>query len=75
MSAQQSVASKRCCIVVANDERSERLSGSLHQYALSTRPAAAVTMGFLRLAARRARKLASPANVLVCAQEADRRTW
>jgi len=32
-------------------------------------------MGFLRLAARRARKLASPANVLVCAQEADRRTW
>jgi|SRR5580692_4945376 mannose-1-phosphate guanylyltransferase len=75
MSAQQSVASKRCCIVVANDERSERLSGSLDQYALSTRPAAAVTMGFLRLAARRARKLASPANVLVCAQEADRRTW
>jgi hypothetical protein len=52
--AQQSVASKRCRIVVANDERSERLSGSLHQYALSTRPAAAVTIGFLRLAARRA---------------------
>jgi mannose-1-phosphate guanylyltransferase len=32
-------------------------------------------MGFLRLAARRARKLSSPANVIVSAQEGDRRTW
>ena len=32
-------------------------------------------MGFLRLAARRARRLSSPANVIVSAQEGDRRTW
>jgi mannose-1-phosphate guanylyltransferase len=32
-------------------------------------------MGFLRLAARRARRLSSPSNVIVCAQEGDRRTW
>ena len=32
-------------------------------------------MGFLRLAARRAKKLSSPANVIVSAQEGDRRTW
>ena len=75
MTAQQSAPPKRCCIVVANDERSERLSASLHQGVSSTRPSAAVSGGFLRLAARRARKLASPANVLVCAKEADRLAW
>ena len=32
-------------------------------------------MGFLRLAALRARRLASPANVLMCAQESDRNIW
>jgi mannose-1-phosphate guanylyltransferase len=73
--AQQSVASKRCCIVVANDERSERSIGSLHRYASSPRLAAAMSMGFLRLAARRARRLVSPANMLVVAQDADRHTW
>jgi mannose-1-phosphate guanylyltransferase len=68
-----SVASKRCCIVVANDKRPERLSTSLFQRASGS--AAAVTMGFLRLAARRAKKLSSAGNVIVSAQEGDRRTW
>jgi mannose-1-phosphate guanylyltransferase len=71
---EQTSLAKRCCIIVANDKHSEgpatrsvleRTSGS----------AAAVSVGFLRLAARRARRLSSPANVLVCAQEGDRRTW
>ena len=73
MRAQTSVVSKRCCIVVANDRHSERVSTSLFQRASGS--AAAVTMGFLRLAARRAKRLSSPANVIVCAQEGDRRTW
>ena len=72
MRAQTSVASKRCCIVVANDKHSDR-GTSLFQRASGS--AAAVTMGFLRLAARRARRLSSPANVIVSAQEGDRRTW
>jgi mannose-1-phosphate guanylyltransferase len=71
--AQTSVASKRCCIVVANDKHSERVSTSLFQRASGS--VAAVTMGFFRLAARRARRLSSPANVIVSAQEGDRRTW
>lgn len=75
MRTQQSVASKRCCIVVANDQRGVRLSGALLQCAPSARPAPAVTQGFLRLAARRATRLASPINVLVCAQDADRHIW
>lgn len=73
MSAQTSVAPKRCCIVVANDKHSERVRTSLIQRASGS--AAAVTMGFLRLAARRAKRLSSPTNVIVCAQESDRRTW
>jgi mannose-1-phosphate guanylyltransferase len=71
--AHTSIASKRCCIVVANDKHSERVSTSLFQRASGS--AAAVTMGFLRLAARRARRLCSPANVIMSAQEGDRRTW
>jgi len=71
--AQTSVASKRCCIVVANDKRSEPVSTSLFQRASGC--AAGVTMGFLRLAAHRAKTLSSPANVIVSAQEGDRRTW
>jgi mannose-1-phosphate guanylyltransferase len=71
--AQTSIAAKRCCIVVANDKTSERVSTSLFQRASGS--AAAVTMGFLRLAARRARRLSSPGNVIVSAQEGDRRTW
>jgi mannose-1-phosphate guanylyltransferase len=55
----------RYCIVVANDERSQRLRESLRS----------VRMGFLRLAALRARRLATPANVLMCAQESDRNIW
>lgn len=73
MSAKTPVASKRCCIVVANDKESERVSSSLLQRASGS--AAAVTMGFLRLAARRAKRLSSPANVIVSAQEGDRRSW
>jgi mannose-1-phosphate guanylyltransferase len=68
-----SVASKRCCIVVANDKHSDRMSTSLFQR--TSGAAAAVTMGFLRLAARRARRLSSAANVVVSAQEGDRRAW
>jgi mannose-1-phosphate guanylyltransferase len=65
---------KRCCIIVANDKQPERVRApSLLQRASGS--AAAVTMGFLRLAARRARRLSTPANVMVCAQEGDRRTW
>jgi mannose-1-phosphate guanylyltransferase len=70
---QVSVASKRRCIVVANDKHSEPVSTSLFQRASGS--AAAVTMGFLRLAARRAKRLSSPANVIVSAQEGDRRIW
>lgn len=32
-------------------------------------------MGFLRLAARRARRLSSPANILVCGRDGDRQNW
>ena len=71
--AQASAASKRCCIIVANDKHSERMSTFFVQRGSGS--AAAVNMGFLRLAARRARKLSSPANVIVCAQEIDRRSW
>jgi mannose-1-phosphate guanylyltransferase len=60
-------------VIVANDKQQERLSTSFMQRASVS--AAAMTMGFLRMAARRARQLSSPANVLVCAQEGDRRTW
>lgn len=73
MRAQTSAAMRRCCIVIANDKHSERVSTSFLQRASGS--AAAVTMGFLRLAARRAKRLSSPANVIVSAQEGDRRTW
>jgi mannose-1-phosphate guanylyltransferase len=67
------VASKRCCIIVANDKHAERFSPSSPPRASGS--AAAVAMGFLRLAARRARKLSSPANVIVSAREGDRQIW
>jgi mannose-1-phosphate guanylyltransferase len=65
----------RCCIVVATDERSERLTGGAHRRPLNSQQAAAVKMGFLRQASVRARKLASPATVLVSAREEDRSVW
>ncbi len=65
----------RCCIVVATDERSERLTDTLHRWPLNSQQAAIVKSGFLRQASLRARKIASPANVLVSAREEDRSIW
>ncbi len=65
----------QCCIVVAADERSERLIGGLNQRPLNSEQAAIVKKGFLRQASLRARRLASPANILVSAREEDRNTW
>jgi len=64
----------RCCIVVANDERSERLAGGSN-WTLNSQQAAIVKRGFLRQASLRARRIASPANVLVSAREEDRSVW
>jgi mannose-1-phosphate guanylyltransferase len=72
LSPQISVASNRRCIIVANDKHSERMITSLVQRASGS---AAGTMAFLRLAARRARGLSSPANVIISAQEGDRPSW
>ncbi len=65
----------RCCIVVANDERSERLVEGLHPWPLNSQQAAIVKRGFLRQASLRARRMVSPANVLVSAREEDRSVW
>jgi mannose-1-phosphate guanylyltransferase len=70
-----SASQARCCIVVANDERSERLTDGLHQSPLNSQQAAIVKMGFLRQASLRARRIVSPANVLVSAREEDRSVW
>jgi len=65
----------RCCIVVATDERSERLTESVNRWPLNSEQAAVVKSGFLRQASLRARRIASPANVLVSAREEDRSVW
>jgi mannose-1-phosphate guanylyltransferase len=75
MKLQTPTPQARCCIVTAREERSERLTESLGPDALNTRQVAALKAGFLRQASVRARKLVSPANVLLSAQEADRSTW
>jgi mannose-1-phosphate guanylyltransferase len=72
---QVSTSQARCCIVIADEERSERLTGNLRPYALNSQRSAAVKIGFLRQAALRARRLASPGNVLVSAREEDRSVW
>jgi mannose-1-phosphate guanylyltransferase len=66
---------RRCCIVVATDQRSERLTDGLHQRLLNSQQAAIVKRGFLRQASLRSRRVASPANVLVSAREEDRSVW
>jgi mannose-1-phosphate guanylyltransferase len=75
MKPQTSTPQARCCIVMAREERSERLTESLGPDALNTRQAAALKAGFLRQASVRARKFVSPANILLSAQETDRSTW
>jgi mannose-1-phosphate guanylyltransferase len=65
----------RYCVVIANDDRSERATASLRPFAPNARQARLVKMGFLRQSSIRARKLASPANVVLSAQAADRSAW
>jgi mannose-1-phosphate guanylyltransferase len=72
---QGSTSQRRCCIVIARDERSDRLTGSLRPYVLNSQQAAAMEKGFLRQASLRARKIVSPVNVLVSAREEDRSVW
>ena len=61
----------RYCVVVANEDRLERATASLGPFSQNERQTGAVKMGFLRQASIRARKLASPSNVVVSAQAAD----
>lgn len=75
MKVKISASQARCCIVVANDERSERLTDGSHQWPLNSQQAAIVKRGFLRQASLRARRIVSPANVLVSAREEDRSVW
>lgn len=75
MKVQMPTSQTRCCIVIASEERSERLHENLRPYALTSQQSAVVKMGFLRQTAQRARKLASPANVLVSAREEERSVW
>lgn len=75
MKVRNSSSQVRCCVVVATDERSERLTDGLHQRPLNSQHAAIVKRGFLRQASLRARRVASPANVLVSAREEDRSIW
>lgn len=75
MRVQGAKSQERCCIVVANDERSERLAGGSNQWPQILQQADIVRRGFLRQASLRARRIASPANVLVSAREEDRGVW
>lgn len=75
MKADMSISQPRRCIVVSTDERSERLTDGAHQPPLNPQQAAAVKKGFLRQASLRARRVASPAHVLVSAREEDRSVW
>jgi mannose-1-phosphate guanylyltransferase len=63
------------CIVVASDIRSDRLAGGLQPFLFNSRQVEALKAGFLRRSSERARRVVSPANVLLCAQEADRGIW
>jgi mannose-1-phosphate guanylyltransferase len=65
----------RCCVVIASEERLERMTQGLPSYALDSQQAAAVKRGFLRQASIRARRFVSPANVLVSARAEDRGDW
>ena len=73
MKVKVSASQARCCSVVANDERSERLTDGSRL--LNSQEAAIVKRGFLRQASLRARRIASPADVLVSAREEDRSVW
>jgi mannose-1-phosphate guanylyltransferase len=73
--ANRSVSQGRCCIVVTTDERSGRLTDETDQRPLNRQQAALVKKGFLRQASLRARRVASPGNVMVSAREADRSVW
>lgn len=75
MKPQASTPQKRCCIVIAHEGRAERSSQNPGSYTSGFRRSAAVNGGFLRQASLRARRLASPANVLVSAQDVDRSSW
>jgi mannose-1-phosphate guanylyltransferase len=75
MNVKVSAPQARCCIVVAYDERSERMTHGSQQWPLDSQEAAIVKKGFLRQASLRARRIASPANVLVSAREDDRSVW
>jgi mannose-1-phosphate guanylyltransferase len=66
----------RCCIVIADENRPERVGGTLNGENTSSRSAeAAMKMGFLRQASLRASRLVSAAHVLLSAQESDRNIW
>ena len=75
MNSKMSAVHTRCCIVVATDERSERLTDGELQRPLNSQQAAIAKRGFLHRASFRARRVASPANVLVSAREEDRSVW
>jgi hypothetical protein len=57
----RSTVEARCCVVIATDERSERLTNGLHQRPLNCQQAAVVKRGFLGQASVRARRVVSPA--------------
>jgi len=65
----------RYCIVVAASERLDRLTDNSHQRQLNFQQAAIAKKRFLRETSVRARRVASPANVLVSAREEDRSIW
>jgi mannose-1-phosphate guanylyltransferase len=67
-------ADTRFCIVIANEERPERLTGNLRN-TLNSQQANAVKKKLLRQASLRARCTASPSRVLLSAQEKDRPVW
>jgi hypothetical protein len=64
-----------CCIVVASDGRSEGMTHGSEQRPLDSQVAAIVKKGFLRQASLRARRIASPAKVLLSARGEDRGVW
>ncbi len=75
MTVKISTSQGRCCIVLANHERSERMIDGLCQRPVIFQQAAIVKRGFLRQASLRARRIASPAKVLLSAREGDRSIW
>jgi len=75
MKVKISASQAGCCIINANDERSDRLMEGLRQWPQIFQQAAIIKRGFLRQASLRARRIASAANVLVSAREEDRSVW